>query len=140
MTIGNVQSGNTGVSAIQQRTELGKNEFLNILVAQLRFQDPLRPMDDREFIAQMAQFSALEQMQNLNREFTDVKAMGMIGSMISARIQNEPQSNEMLHGLVEAISFENGRTHVIVDGRKIAVDDIVSVGILNQSNDIESEM
>jgi len=47
--------------------ELGQDAFLKLLIAQLANQDPLNPMDDREFIAQMAQFSALEQMTQMNR-------------------------------------------------------------------------
>jgi len=47
--------------------QLDKNSFLKLLVAQLRYQDPLNPMNDQEFIGQMAQFSTLEQMQNLNQ-------------------------------------------------------------------------
>ncbi|MTI57300.1 flagellar hook capping FlgD N-terminal domain-containing protein [Geosporobacter ferrireducens] len=49
------------------KQELDKDAFLQLLVTQLRYQDPLNPMDDKEFVAQMAQFSALEQMQNLNK-------------------------------------------------------------------------
>lgn len=48
-------------------SNLGKDEFLKILIAQLQNQDPLNPMDDREFIAQMAQFSSLEQMMNMSK-------------------------------------------------------------------------
>ncbi len=47
-------------------SNMDKDMFLELLVAQMRNQDPLNPMEDREFIAQMAQFSSLEQMQNLN--------------------------------------------------------------------------
>lgn len=54
-----------------KNNDLDKDAFLRLLVTQLRSQDPLSPMEDREFIAQMAQFSSLEQMQNLNEAFTN---------------------------------------------------------------------
>lgn len=65
---------------------LGKDDFLMLLVAQLSAQDPLNPMDSREFSAQLAQFSALEQMTNVNKTLEDLvsaqQAMGN-SSMIS---------------------------------------------------------
>ena len=68
------------------QSPLGKEDFLQLLVAQLSAQDPLNPMDSREFSAQLAQFSALEQMTNVNNTLEDLvaaqQAMGN-SSMIS---------------------------------------------------------
>ena len=51
--------------------ELGKDAFLRLLVTQLNYQDPLSPMQNEAFVAQLAEFSALEQMQNINRNLED---------------------------------------------------------------------
>lgn len=55
---------------------LGKDAFLQLMITQLRYQDPLEPMDNKDSIAQMAQFSSLEQMQNLNSNM-QVSQMGI---------------------------------------------------------------
>jgi flagellar basal-body rod modification protein FlgD len=54
---------------------LDRNDFLQILITQLTHQDPTEPLEDREFIAQMAQFSSLEQMMNMSREMLNVSGM-----------------------------------------------------------------
>ncbi|GAB4366847.1 MAG: hypothetical protein Kow009_03640 [Spirochaetales bacterium] len=68
---------------------LDKDDFLKLLVTQLSHQDPTQPMEDREFIAQMAQFTALEQITNLNKEFASVtrlmaanQAVGLLGKTV----------------------------------------------------------
>ncbi|RJQ82964.1 MAG: flagellar hook assembly protein FlgD [Desulfobacteraceae bacterium] len=73
---------------------MGKNDFLNLLVAQLQSQDPLNPMDSTAFTAQLAQFSSLEQLQNINASLgsinssqsvmTNSQAVGFIGKTIMA--------------------------------------------------------
>jgi len=69
-TIGEVTYSNPGASNGNNRTtsskELGKTDFLNLLVTQLRYQDPMNPMQDQEFVAQLAQFSQLEQLEKMS--------------------------------------------------------------------------
>ncbi|OQY15722.1 MAG: hypothetical protein B6I32_05930 [Desulfobacterium sp. 4572_20] len=73
---------------------LGKDDFLNLLVTQLRHQDPLSPMESAEFTSQLAQFSSLEQMSNVNTNLellqlyqasiNNSQAVGFIGKTIKA--------------------------------------------------------
>ena len=77
-----------------KNSTLGKNEFLNLFVTQLKNQDPLDPMDSSEFTAQLAQFSSLEQLNNINDGIKFLKtsqtiannrqALGFIGKTVTA--------------------------------------------------------
>ncbi len=110
------------------KSELGKDDFLKLLVAQLRYQDPLKPMEDKEFIAQMAQFSSLEQMQNLNTSFNAVKAFNLIGKAVEAVIV-DPDTAEVktVVGLVQNVKISNGKVYVVVDGEDVEVDKVTQV-------------
>ena len=86
MSIETSSTASIGQSATQQpakaqgSNELGKNEFLKILTAQLANQDPTAPVDSTAFVAQLAQFSTLEQMQNVNDTLTQVLALQQMSS------------------------------------------------------------
>lgn len=93
-------TGSTGVrnqqvDATNDRMNLGKDDFLRLLVTELRYQDALRPVDDREMIAQLAQFSTLEQMQNLGSKVEEL-----------ARAQNTTQAASLIGKTVTAVDSE----------------------------------
>jgi len=95
--------------------DLDKNAFLTLLITQLRHQDPLNPMDDREFIAQLAQFTALEQMQNLNSTFNRFQAFNMVGSFVSGMIRN-PATGGVTEvvGVVDSVRMINGEPWLVI--------------------------
>jgi flagellar basal-body rod modification protein FlgD len=108
--------------------DLGKNDFLNLLVTQLRYQDPLQPVDDKEFIAQMAQFSSLEQMQNMNGSMTKSQAFNLIGKVVTATTTDEKTLEvESVQGTVTSVKMKDGKTFVVVNNKEIDVDSITQV-------------
>lgn len=86
--------------------ELGKDDFLQLLVAQLRFQDPMQPISDHSFIAQLAQFSSLEQTSNLNNEFRDLRQTMEAGQQQSLALQALA-----LIGMQATVLDQDGTTH-----------------------------
>ncbi|AFS78605.1 flagellar basal body rod modification protein FlgD [Gottschalkia acidurici 9a] len=77
---------------------LGKDAFLQLMIAQLRYQNPLEPMDNKDSIAQMAQFSALEQMQNLNTNM-QMLGLGIEYTMYELSEQLASSQKEVIEGL-----------------------------------------
>ena len=108
--------------------ELGKDDFLNLLVTQLRYQNPLNPTDDKEFIGQMAQFSALEQMQNMNSSFAATKAFSLIGKHVTALIvDSTTKETTEVTGDVTDVKLAGGKTYVVVNGEDVPVESVTNV-------------
>ena len=108
--------------------DLDKDAFLNLLVTQLRYQDPLKPVDDKEFIGQMAQFSALEQMQNMNSSMSQNQAYSLIGKHVEANVTNEKTlETKLVEGEVTSVVISKGKSYVVIRGEEIPVERIVSV-------------
>ena len=120
----------------QIKKELGQDAFFKLLITQLQNQDPLKPMEDKEFIAQMAQFSSLEQMNNMNQNFNklmDVQRVNqnssLIGKTVESKIVGKESSREVT-GEVIKISFEGDKTFAHLNNGnndKINVDDITAI-------------
>jgi len=114
-------TGRTGTS------NLGKDDFLRLLVTQLQHQDPLNPTDDTQFIAQMAQFSSLEQMQNLYNIGEIQEANSLIGRYVKAQEYQTPGEPDLVYGQVYGVRSESGVNYLLLDGgREVKVSDVVS--------------
>ena len=101
------------------KTARGKDDFLKLLLAQLSNQDPLKPMEDKEFIAQLAQFNSLEQMQQVNTHLVDMLA-GMSLSQASSLIGKFVEAGQF-SGVVNAVTMADGKAKVTLDTDQGAV-------------------
>lgn len=108
-------------------SDLGKDAFLQLLVTQLKYQDPLNPASNEEFLAQMAQFSALEQMQNLNVSFDKYQAFTMIGKNILAKTTDGSGEDTYIEGTVDAVQMISGNPYLSVNGSSIPLSSLQAV-------------
>jgi flagellar basal-body rod modification protein FlgD len=116
---------------------LGKDEFLKLLITELSHQDPTNPMQDREFISQMAQFSSLEQMLNMNTNLgkflNDLKfqsSYDLLGKNVEIQMQDKVDENGMMKtvkGVVDSIAKNGNETVVSVNGEMYPIAGIVKV-------------
>lgn len=108
--------------------DLDKDAFLNLLVTQMRYQDPLNPTQDKDFLAQMAQFSSLEQMQNLNGSASMAQAYSLMNKEIFATVVN-PVTLEAtpVSGMVRGVFMQNGNVFLKVDETDVPLEKVEAV-------------
>jgi flagellar basal-body rod modification protein FlgD len=107
---------------------LGKDDFLKILITQLSYQDPTAPMEDKEFIAQMAQFSTLDQMTSMANDFN--RLTNMLASTEAASSLGKPvelvEGDQVVQGTVKAVS-RGDIPQVLVNGAYYSWNQVTKV-------------
>lgn len=123
-------------SASLKASGLGMQDFLKILMTQLNHQDPLKPVDNQQFMAQMAQFTALEQTQQLNEKIATLTtnqaalmSIGLIGRSVEIR-----QDSGNVTGVVSALALSSSAPELSVKLASGSVLDKISLSQLLQVN------
>lgn len=107
-------------------SSLGKDAFLQLLVAQMRYQDPLNPNTDTQFVAQLATFSQLEQMQNLAQTSSNSQAFGLVGMSVIVKTDSG-QGSIYKSGVVDYVTMKNGQAKLNIDGAEYSLDQLERV-------------
>ena len=150
---GKIETGNYTSSAMQG---LGRDAFLRLMVAQMANQDPLSPMSETESIAQLAQFSSLEQMTNMVDSIMDLKVglalmlnqslmtqgSSMIGREITGTIYDADGTEREISGIVSSVHMRNGILTLRVGNEDLPIDGVKEIRDPNRDidNDNVSEM
>ncbi len=108
---------------------MGKDQFMTILIAQLKNQDPLAPMDNSQFTAQMAQFSSLEQLMNMSTQLTQMNSsMGTAAQLIGQKITwYDSETANYLTGNVASVLQKDGKMYAAVGEYLVQTSDITMV-------------
>jgi len=138
--ISNIQSSTNAASsaATPPGDTLGKDAFMKLLVNQLKNQDPTSPADSSQYIAQLAQFSSLEQMQELNDNIVGLAVLQQNNALMSQLTQSssligqqvryvDPTSNASMVGTVSSVKIENDLAQLSINGSSVPLGNVTEV-------------
>ena len=116
--------------------ELGEKAFLTLMMEQLKYQDPLEPMDNTQFLTQQAQFTQLSSLQNMEAAMNSYNQYSQAASMMGKDvIIKDPNTEEYVYGNVEAVNLSSKNATVVVGGRTYPLETIVQI----QANKVSVE-
>lgn len=106
---------------------MDKDAFLQLLVAQMQYQDPLEPTSNTEYISQYAQFSQVEQLQNMAGSMDLLRASSLVGQEVYVKTTSATGDVSYVRGKVDYVVFENGKAYVAIDEALYALEDVDTV-------------
>jgi flagellar basal-body rod modification protein FlgD len=109
------------------KNQLGQDDFLNLLVTKMKDQDPMNPQADTDFIAQMAQFSSLEQSKTMSADMASLKAQQEIltaNGLIGRNVAVSDGTNLVAQGMVTSVNANAGSPQVVINGNPYSLDSV----------------
>ena len=114
-----------------QRSDADKEMFLNLMVAQLRYQDPLNPSDSAEFLAQSAQFTSLEKLQDVADQTAALLSSSVAfgaSNMVGQHVTYIDADGNAISGVVQSVTFDANGPLLQVGGKPVSLGQVQSVG------------
>ncbi len=106
---------------------MDKDAFLQLLVAQMQYQDPLEPTSNTEYIAQYAQFSQVEQLQNMASSTDLARASSLVGEQVYIKTTNSQGTTDYVYGKVDYVVYENNKAYLSIDESLYSLEDLDTV-------------
>ena len=120
----------TGATSRSPVKALGQEDFLKLLSVQFQSQDPMKPMEDTAFIAQMAQFTSLEQTTQLSKEFASLRANSELtaaGGLLGRQVTVSDAQGNVVTGVVSAVDSTTTTPRLLIDGALYAYSSVTKV-------------
>lgn len=106
---------------------MDRDAFLQLLVAQMKYQDPLEPTSNTEYISQYAQFSQVEQIQNMAGTMELQRASSLVGQEVYIKTTTSTGDTKYVQGRVDYVVYENGKAYLSIDEQLYSLDDLDTV-------------
>ena len=116
-----------GTTSAKSQTALDKDAFLLLLAAEMKYQDPLEPTSNTEYMSQMAQFSTVEQLQNINDTFSSNQALNLAGQYVILNVPDSAGNITQVSGLVDYVTISNGKAYFSINDQYYDADYLDSV-------------
>ncbi len=130
MVVTQLNNSSSNSSTVPLNKTLGKDDFLRLFTSQLRYQDPLKPLESTEFTSQMAQFSSLEQLFNLNSGIERLIAFqqSLNNGFATSLIGKSVRTDSGVSGKITGVNFDNGITYLMLDnGQMVKLNEIKEI-------------
>jgi len=111
-------------------SELGQAQFMQLLIAQLKNQDPMDPVSQEDSIAQLAQFSTLEGIEKLNANFSSFMKLQQLSegaNLVGKNVEWLDKDGVRQQGVVDSISVKEGDLQLKIDGKDIPIDNVTAI-------------
>ncbi|MGU3469628.1 flagellar hook capping FlgD N-terminal domain-containing protein [Paenibacillus sp. D51F] len=126
------QKNSKASSTSMDNSTLGKDAFLQLLVAQLKYQDPMNPSDNTTYIAQLAQFSSVEQLSNISGQLNvQGQNLGLTSDLIGKQAEwdifDAAGKLTTASGLVDSVVLKDGIQYIVSSGNYVPIDALKSI-------------
>ena len=146
MTVSSINGvGSTGTTTPPKTAApmdgLGQDAFLQLLLAQLQNQDPLKPMEDKDFIAQLAQFNSLSQLTEMNQKlesFISAQPLSQGSALIGKIVSGMSTTGQTVSGLVSGLTITGDKVTLDVGGSSLPLERVHSVQEANNGGQSQS--
>lgn len=127
-TITNTTNSKNSISSTNTTNNgLDKQAFLQLLVAEMQYQDPLEPSSNTDYIAQLATFTQVEEMQNMGDTLQKGQAADLVGKQVIMKTQTADGETGYITGKVDYVVTEEGMTYLGINGKEYDVNDLDTV-------------
>lgn len=121
------QSSDSSTAKKKSGSNLDKDAFLQLLTTQMKYQDPLNPSSNTEYVAQLATFSQLEQIQNLSNTTSNSQAFSLVGKNVVIKKEDSAGKTSYISGTVDFVNITGGKAQVSVNGNLYKLDQLDTI-------------